>query len=303
MNGTTAYLLQVRGWWPVILAIAVVAGLAGFLAAYSLRQPEYRATTTVSLGGASALSNLEEVRVAQEQAPTFAELARNPVVLDPVIEQLSLRTNSRDLAGDVHTKIIPDTALVKINVTASNKSQAARIATAVADQLTVVGNALQPQVVQGQQLQTEINDLSAKIAEGQARLDLRINQYVSPELGIADPPGRVDQDAEDFRQISALQIQLSSWRDAYQAKRQEIQDLPQILPLAVIQPTVQAGSSGGFTNSVLSGFMAAAAGLLLALGGLLVFTQSPDEGAPESAPRRSPRAPRQGTEEFGRGTG
>jgi hypothetical protein len=268
MTDTTSYVQQIRSWWTVILAVVAAAGVVGFIAAYALRDPEYRATTTISLSDTMDSSgNLEEVRTALELAPSYAELARSPAVLEPVIEELSLSTTSRDLRKDIRASVLDDTSLIQINVTANSKSKASDLATSVGEHFITVGTGLQPQAADREQLEAELASLKDQVVSGEQRLGLMVYQYL--DNNSLDP----QQDARESRRIDAMKTELDAKRDAFQVKRQEINDLPEGLSLSVIEPTTQAGSSGGLRSSLVSGFLAAAAGLLLALGALLVLGQ------------------------------
>lgn len=86
------YLTVLRNGWKWIGAFAIIgAVLAG---TYSmLATPQYRATTTLFFyisGADSTTQLLQGSTYAQNQVRSFALLAEQPVVLDPVIKQLNL---------------------------------------------------------------------------------------------------------------------------------------------------------------------------------------------------------------------
>ena len=105
------YLTVLRNGWKWIGAFAIIgAVLAG---TYSmLATPQYRATTTLFFyisGADSTTQLLQGSTYAQNQVRSFALLAEQPVVLDPVIKQLNLDETSVQLSKQVTTSVPLDT--------------------------------------------------------------------------------------------------------------------------------------------------------------------------------------------------
>jgi capsular exopolysaccharide synthesis family protein len=79
------------------------------------------------------VSSLQQGVAFSEQAVrTYAAMASTPIVLDPVIERLRLRTSVDELAGELVVSVPTETTLIDITATSSNPREAAAIANAVA---------------------------------------------------------------------------------------------------------------------------------------------------------------------------
>lgn len=140
------YLTVLRKGWKWIGALAIIgAVLAG---AYSmLMTPQYRATTTLFFyisGADSTTQLLQGSTYAQNQVRSFALLAEQPVVLDPVIKQLNLQTTSVQLSKQVTTSVPLDTVVMDVIVTDDSAQQAAAIANAIGAQMSLAISNLSP---------------------------------------------------------------------------------------------------------------------------------------------------------------
>lgn len=138
------YLAALRKRWIVILLLTLAGLVAGFGYGAS-QQPGYEATSGVLLSASTATTTQEQLQgatFAQDVVPSYVSLATQPIVLQPVIDQLGLDTNAADLAKHVTAAVATNTVI--INITASDPSpvRAAAIANAVADSLTTVAKQL-----------------------------------------------------------------------------------------------------------------------------------------------------------------
>lgn len=132
--------------WKVIAAVAIVGALfAGVYSTFATAQ--YRATTTLFFylsGGDSTTQLLQGSTYAQNQVRSFALLAEQPVVLDPVIKQLGLDETSVQLSRQVTTSVPLDTVVMDISVTDTSATQAAAIANAIGAQMSAAITNLSP---------------------------------------------------------------------------------------------------------------------------------------------------------------
>src|SRR3954453_16601091 len=123
----------IRRRWRWMVAVTLVGLLAGF--AYWLLTPKtYRSSASAFFSlqsGGTAADLVQGSTYTQSQVASFARLARAPVVLDPVIDQLRLRTTSVQLARQIESTAPPDTVIVEVTVTDSTAAGSARIANAL----------------------------------------------------------------------------------------------------------------------------------------------------------------------------
>ena len=140
------YLEVLRLRWKSIAVLGIVGAILGILLSLATT-PQYRSTTTLFFylsGGDSATQLLQGSTYAQNQVRSFALLAEQPVVLEPVIAELGLDTTSNDLAKSVTTNVPLDTVVMEISVTDTSPTQAAAVANAIGTQMGVVLTDLSP---------------------------------------------------------------------------------------------------------------------------------------------------------------
>lgn len=125
-----------RRWAYVVLSVVLGGGLGA--AAFLTATPQYRSSATVyfSVPLASSAGDLAQGSdYAQQQLMSYAELATQPMVLNPVIDQLKLSESPQVLAGAVTAVASNNTVLITISATDPSAQRAAIIANAVADEL------------------------------------------------------------------------------------------------------------------------------------------------------------------------
>lgn len=126
-----------RGWPAlVILTVMGVGGSIGYL----LVTPKiYQATSIVyvSAGSAKNAGDLQQGSTFSQQATTnYAVITRSPLVLDPVIKQLGLKTTASELAKSLNIEAVPTTTLFTITASSESPGHAAQLANTVARSAT-----------------------------------------------------------------------------------------------------------------------------------------------------------------------
>ena len=132
------FLRILRKRWVLILAITLLGVTAA--TAYSLvATPEYRSSARVFVstsGGGSVADLAEGNSFTQQRVKTYAELVSAPIVLDPVIEDLALPTDSEELAKQVSASVPLSTTLIDIEVRDPDPELAAALATRISESLS-----------------------------------------------------------------------------------------------------------------------------------------------------------------------
>jgi len=192
------YIRVIRKWLWLALLVGAIVGAAAYFVLNS-RADEYEARTLVAVG--TFLGNpdpgLEDVRLAQELTPTYAQVAETRRVLEPVIETLGLDADVGLLRRAIETESIPDTSLFVLVVTWSDPDTAAAIANEVARQLILsnpsnLSPALQNQVDLSQEQIDLLTTQIAGLREQLLTLDDRIDDAeldvteAQDELAIAE---------------------------------------------------------------------------------------------------------------------
>lgn len=137
-----------RRWLVVALGLVLGLGAAGGLAA--LATPMYQATTRIFVSTqavGSALEAFQGSSYTQQRMQSYVEVATDPLVLDPVIDDLDLDLSAEELAGQISASVVPDTVLIEIVATDPDPELVADIANGVAISLReVVVERLEEQV-------------------------------------------------------------------------------------------------------------------------------------------------------------
>lgn len=172
-------------WVGIVLLTALGLGLAGFMALTA--QPEYRAANSVLVTvvtGESIADLNQGSSFVSRQVKTYAEVARSPKVLEPVVQQLGIRDSARALRSDVSAAVKGEVQIIDITVTRPSAREAAAIADAVAAQLASVVEELSPARADGSP-SVEINTIApAVVPSVPASPDLRRNLALGLVVGL-----------------------------------------------------------------------------------------------------------------------
>lgn len=145
--------MNLARYWKVVVSswrTIGIFGLVGLLLAaiYAFTAtPIYTATAGVYfyLSGGDSTSQLAQGSTfAQNQVRSYALLADQPMVLEPVIKQLNLPYTSVQLSKTVTTNVPLDTVVLEITVSNPNAEESAKIANAIAAQMSTAVSALTP---------------------------------------------------------------------------------------------------------------------------------------------------------------
>jgi polysaccharide biosynthesis transport protein len=145
------FLQILRRRWAYVLMAVLLGGALG-AGAYLTATPQYKSSATVyfSVPMASSAGELAQGSdYAQQQLMSYAELATQPIVLNPVIQRLHLGETPQKLSDAVSAVASTNTVLITISATDPNPQRAATIANTVADQLGQTVTTLSPKTLKG----------------------------------------------------------------------------------------------------------------------------------------------------------
>ena len=136
-----------RRRWTTVLATTVVGLLGGL--AYAWTAPvTYQSTSAAFLSlvsGSSASDLVQGSTYAQNQVESFAQLARTPEVLQPVLDRLDLPQTPAELARQVEVTVPTSTVIVEVTVTDGSAERSATLADAVISSLSDVVERIAPE--------------------------------------------------------------------------------------------------------------------------------------------------------------
>ena len=165
------YLIALRRHWLVITLLSVLGVGGGWLTGTQV-VPTYQAKSSVLLTPSDGVANHELGEVGNYmnyQIHSYAELASRRVVLDAVIEDVSLPYGVEALAGRVSAQVPVNTSIINIGVVDTDPRRAARAANAVAEHLVAA-----------------VEDASPKPEENSTSLNLRtVAEAAVPQAPIA----------------------------------------------------------------------------------------------------------------------
>lgn len=126
----------------------IVGALAGIVVS-SLSRPVYTATATSYVSSRTSTTLADHGQgdpFTQQVQQSYASIATTPLVVNPVISVLGLRTTAGELAKRVHAENVGDTVTIRISATDGSATRAAAIANAVQSELARRVQALTPTI-------------------------------------------------------------------------------------------------------------------------------------------------------------
>ncbi len=119
-----------KWWWLIAISIALGAGVGYYVRS---QQPDlFTSTATLLIGCDPRYCGSSSFVEENPLLPVYAELARRPIILEAVIEDLELGLTPGDLNGMMGIREIPSASLLEITITDTNAGRAATIANGVA---------------------------------------------------------------------------------------------------------------------------------------------------------------------------
>lgn len=146
--GSQEVLRMLRGRWLLIVLIGLLGTAIG-LAVAAVRPLEYTAQADVFVtvtSGQSTGDLAQGSTFSQDQARNFAAVVPREIVLQPVIDELGLKTSLADLRKNVEADVPLNTSLITIKATDHDPVLAASIANSIASHLAEAVKTLSPTV-------------------------------------------------------------------------------------------------------------------------------------------------------------
>jgi polysaccharide biosynthesis transport protein len=135
-----------RKRWLTIALLTLACVLAAGAVSYAMT-PRFTASTRMHFavqGGESVADLAQGSTFTEKQMGSYVEAARSALVLDPVIKELELGVDGRDLARTIDVTVPEGTMVLEIAATHVDAQTAADIANGVADELAAATAVLSP---------------------------------------------------------------------------------------------------------------------------------------------------------------
>lgn len=257
--------LALRWWWLILLCGVIAGGLAYIVTRD--QRPAYEASTTVIVGRSLEGSTLDprEVQSNELLAQTYADVAGRQPVLQGVVDALGLEIGWRALRQRVRANPIKSTQLLEIVAESRSPAEAEAIADETARQLIKLQSESEPGLESEQRrfVGDQLQDLSAKIAEAQRRVD-GLESTLFGSLSVEERQQLRDQ-------IAALEQQISDWQATYADLLANAQPSPDTLNVV---ESARATSRAVQASVALNTVVAALLGVLIALGAAVLWERS-----------------------------
>lgn len=143
---TIAQFVQaVRRSWVAIVALTILGALVAVIVTL-LQAPAYVANAELFVSVSDHVTNGTDLSqggtFAQTEVQSFRDVVTSPMVLEPVLARLKLGTSIQALAGNVGVTVPLNTVLMDLSVKDTSATRARDIANEIAQQSTVVMQAL-----------------------------------------------------------------------------------------------------------------------------------------------------------------
>ncbi len=251
--------LVLKWWWLILIAVALGGGVGYFVRS---NQPDvYYARTTLLFGQSFSdiTQQAETFSAVQDLISIYTGLARRDKTLQPVIEKMNLGVSVDQLNERLNITQVTDLPLMEVYVADTDPVRAAAIANNVAQEIIDQS----PNQVVSQDIEfrrQQARQLAQQITELQAAYDalLAKGATLTSAFEIAQNRNETQATLETLQSIQQLYADMSSGLP-------ETGNFIQIYEFATAQNTTVV------SGSMLSVVLAAAAGLLLAVGTIVLI--------------------------------
>jgi capsular exopolysaccharide synthesis family protein len=246
-----------KWWWLMAISVALGAGVGYYVRS---QQPDlFTAKATLLIGCDPRYCGSGSFVERNPLLPVYAELARRPVILEAVSEDLQLGLTAADLNGMMQISEIPTASLLEITTTDTDAGRAAVIANGIARGL--INNSVSPASGEEAFIRQELSQIQRQIDDLRRQHD---------EL-VADAANLTS--AYDIQQnLANRQVILSSIADLQQLYTGLAaslgSDAAQISEFEPAVPNYSPSASGSMLSVVLAGV----GGLALSIVTILFIT-------------------------------
>lgn len=262
------YIDIVRRWLWLPVICAVIAGVTAFLISHSMT-PTYEATTTllatVDAPLANPSQNYDALLASQILAKTYGDLLNKQPVLDSVIANLKLDTDSQSLAKRIRITAGANTQVILLTAEDSDAQRAADIANEVARvfAVNVRGDQAERFAATKRGLEEQLQSAQADIDRTQAAVD------AAKSPATADP-----LPSEKAAEQQQLEMRLAQYHNTYVDLLNSLSSLRLMDPgafegIRVVEPAYPnkiAVQPRILLNTLLAAFVAALIGVGAAFG-------------------------------------
>ena len=257
------YIKPFLKWWWLILLSVFIASSASYYASKKTT-PLYRTKATLMVG--NSIQNPDpsssEMYTGQQLAGTYVQMALREPVLKATVNSLGWNIDWGQLTSKISASVVPQTQLIEIYAIDNDPLTAKVLADAVAQQLINLSPSGTGKINQTQLafIQAQLTDLEGKI--NSAKQDM-IN--LNAEFDAASSA----QQIQDLRnQIIIVETKITNWQSTYAGLLTSIGG-GDVNVLSIVEEA-SVPTKPFSPNTRMNVLLAAAVGLVLAVGGIFV---------------------------------
>ena len=255
--------IVLKWWWLILLAVLIATASSYYASKKTI--PLYRTKATLMVG--KIMQNpdptSETIYTGQQLANTYVQMVTREQVLKATVESLGWEMPWEQLTKQITANVVPQTQLIEIYATSSDPLIAKVLADTLAQQLIRLSPSGSNQVSAEQAafIQAQLGDLQEKINSAKVEVT-----NLNAELDSANSAMQI-QELQD--QINIQETKISNWQNTYAELLKTIEG-GDVNALNIVEeatvPTVP------FTpNTRMNVLLAAAVGLVLAVGGIFLI--------------------------------
>ena len=263
------YIKPFLKWWWLILISVFIASSASYIASKKTT-PLYRTKATLMVG--KSIQNPDpsssEMYTGQQLASTYVQMALREPVLKATVNTLGWNIDWGQLTSKISAGVVPQTQLIEIYAIDKDPLTAKVLADTVAQQLINLSPAGTGKISQTQSvfIQAQLTDLEGKI--NIAKQDVT---KLQADLDAANSAQEI-QDLQN--QITLLETKITNWQSTYAGLLTSVSG-GDINVLNIVEEA-SVPTKPFSPNTRMNVLIAAAIGLVLAVGGIIVIEYMDD---------------------------
>ena len=263
------YIKPLLKWWWLILISVFIASSASLYASKNTT-PLYRTKATLMVGNSiqNPDPNSSEMYAGQQLAGTYVQMALREPVLKATVDSLGWNIDWEQLKLKISAGVVPQTQLIEISAIDNDPLTAKVLADTVAQQLINISPSGTNKISKEQLafIQAQLTDLEGKInSSKQDVTDLKV------ELDATNSAQKI-QDLQN--QITILETKITNWRSTYAELLKSLEG-GDVNALSIIEEA-SVPTKPFSPNTRMNVLVAAAIGLVLAVGGIFVIEYMDD---------------------------
>ena len=123
---------------PIIIIVTTIALIIGLIYSTKIQVPMYHGTTTIILvqkqnDKDTSYAYQNELNINEKLVTTYSQIIKSRRVLEQVINNIKLKTTTKELADKINVTAVTDTSIIKVSVSDKDNKKAVLIANEISN--------------------------------------------------------------------------------------------------------------------------------------------------------------------------